>query len=138
MTKQSGGRLRRVKRTPAFWHGLALLLAQNSDEALGHRWAVWYCEDGDIVIIQNSHPYRASSLARDEETARFRQRLADAGVGELAYATYPPPGEEDAGYSYGMLLDAGEDQLDLVRDLYDEERGRTITELLARGSAARG
>jgi hypothetical protein len=42
---------------------------------------------------------------------------------ELAYATYPPEGEEQAGYTYAMLVQATEDQRPaLERIVYDAFR----------------
>jgi hypothetical protein len=72
---------------------------------------------GQVICLYNNHPYKKPAINRREmETDLFRQRMRDAGIRELGYSTYPPPGDEDAGYSYAMILDAGESQLWDVRD----------------------
>jgi hypothetical protein len=53
-----------------------------------------------IMCVYNNNPY----ALRDEETAEFRKQLKMAGIKEVAYATYPPMGQESAGYTYAMLL----------------------------------
>jgi hypothetical protein len=125
MTKKNGGRPRRAYPPPGAWHLLAQLVAETAYHSSGDRQPVWYSGGDDFVILEHNYPPAVSSSARDQETARLRRRLADAGIGVLGYATYPSPGEDGARYSYAMLLDAGKDQLGLVLDLYVEDRTRT-------------
>jgi hypothetical protein len=68
-------------------------------------------------VVYNNNPYANFPNLRDEETADFRIQLARHGIKELAYATYPPPGHESAGYTYAMILDARMDQKALVHEL---------------------
>ena len=64
-----------------------------------------------ILCIYDNNPYANFPARRDEETALYRDWLAQHKIGELAYATYPPGGDEGAGYTYAMLIDAGEERI---------------------------
>jgi len=86
------------------------------EEYSSSRRGVWYV-DG-IVVVYNNHPYAARfPELRDQETAEFRTRIRETGITELAYAIYPPMGQEDGGYTYAMLLAASEDQMETIRDI---------------------
>jgi hypothetical protein len=95
----------RTKRNETEWHQLAVECARDACENhFDTRRGMDLMEDG-VVCLFNNHPYAKFPSLRDEETAEFRRRLAEEGsMAELAYATYPPEGEEDAGYTYAMLI----------------------------------
>jgi hypothetical protein len=48
--------------------------------------------------------------------AEFRRRMAEEGIEELAFATYPPEGEEVSGYTYAQIIDAGEEKTAWIID----------------------
>jgi hypothetical protein len=97
------------------WKRFALILAQDAFENhFSFRRGVWFCEDIDVLAVYNNNPYANYPELRDEETAKFRTAMEKAGIKVLAYATYPPEGKEDAGYSYAMILDASRDKIDFV------------------------
>jgi hypothetical protein len=83
------------------------------------RRGVWYYEDLDVLVIYNNNPYAAGPQYREAETAEIRELLRAAGIKELAYATYPPAGEKDAGYTYALVLDCSIDRQEDVADIID-------------------
>ena len=105
-----------IARTSVAWDTLALELAR--DAYLNHfpsRRGVWELVDDGALCLYNNNPYADVPEGREWELAAFRRWLRAEGIGELAYSTYPPPGEESAGYTYAMLLDAsGEEAVDRV------------------------
>ena len=72
--------------------------------------------DQEVLVLYNNNPYARGPEFRERETADFRRRLAAEGITELAYATFPLEGDEAAGYTYAMLLDASEDKVGWVID----------------------
>jgi hypothetical protein len=86
-------------RTPEFWMNMAKLAAQDAYENhFESRWGVYYVEGEGVVCLYNNNPYKAGKHLREEETQRFRAKLRERGLKELAYAT------TDDGYSYAMLI----------------------------------
>jgi transcriptional regulator with XRE-family HTH domain len=73
-----------------------------------------------VLCLYNNNPWANHPTLRDEETAEFRKRLKSRRLKELAYASYPPEGQEDAGYSYAMLIDAGEEEMSWVAETMQE------------------
>jgi len=103
--------------TKPAWHELAFAFAKDAHEDhFPSRRGVWHIEDLGVLCLYNNNPYANYPALRDEETAAFRKRMRAAGIKVLAYATYPPEGEESAGYTYAMLLDAGQDKQSFVAD----------------------
>jgi transcriptional regulator with XRE-family HTH domain len=101
----------RVQLTKAEWQDLAKAAARDASENhFPSRRGVWHFSDTDVLCFYNNNPYAADPKLRDEEVAEFRKRLKAARVKELAYATYPGPGEPDAGYTFAMIVDARRDQ----------------------------
>ena len=91
------------------WALVAYQMAQEAhDDYFSSRRGVWLLEDLGVVCIYSNCPYAGHADLRDEETAMIRALLREAGISELAYATYPPKGRAAAGYSYAMLLDTDE------------------------------
>jgi hypothetical protein len=66
--------------------------------------------------VYNNNPYAKHPKLRDYELKQFRLRMSAAGIKELGYGTYPPPGDESAGYTYALLLEAGPDRADFIAD----------------------
>jgi transcriptional regulator with XRE-family HTH domain len=109
------GRQMITKLTKADWQRHARNFAQDACENhFSSRRGVWIIEDLGVLCLYNNNPYSQYPTLRDEELAEFRRRMKAEGIKELAYATYPPEGEEDAGYTYAMLIDAGEDRMSWV------------------------
>lgn len=82
--------------------------------------------DKAVLCFYNNNPWANYPTLRDEETAEFRKRMRAEGLKELAYATYPPEREECAGYSYAMLIDAGEERMDWVQETMTEIVGKSF------------
>jgi hypothetical protein len=88
-----------------------------------HRRGIWDTELENVIVLYNNNPYAKGQHYRDEETDRIRERLAVEGMEELAYATYPPEGKEQAGYTYAMVIQATEEQRRVLEEIvYDAVR----------------
>jgi transcriptional regulator with XRE-family HTH domain len=112
-----GGQQMVAKTTKASWQRLADALAWDAHENhFPSRRGVWFLKDEGVLCIFNNNPYAKYPTLRDEELAEFRRRMRAERIKELAYATYPPKGQEDAGYTYAMLIEAGEDKRDWVAE----------------------
>ena len=108
---------KRKRMSKLQWYSLAYMCA--SDACENHfpsRRGIWFLEDLGVLCLYNNNPYEKHPTLRDEETAEFRRRMKAEGIKELAYATYPPEGQEDAGYTYAMLIDVDEEKMGWVRD----------------------
>src|SRR3954447_8122143 len=102
--------MRNEEPTKSTWHNLAFLCACDAFENnFPSRRGAYFIEDKGVLCIYNNNPY-ANPTLREEETAKLRQRMKAEGLEELAYATYPFEGHEDAGYTYAMTIAAGEDR----------------------------
>jgi hypothetical protein len=89
------------------------------------------CDDGVLVCLYDNCPFKAGSEFRERQLCRFRQRLDQLGYRELGFAGYPPEGEEQAGYSFAMIIgDGTAEMLEEVAAIYQEEARRTVDELL--------
>jgi transcriptional regulator with XRE-family HTH domain len=110
-----------VKLKKADWQRTAYMCAADASENFfPSRRGVWYLEDLGALCFYNNNPYDLYPRRREEEVAEFRKRLKSAGIRELAYATYPPPGEEDAGYTFAMIVDAGQDRAEELCNWWTE------------------
>jgi hypothetical protein len=78
---------------------------------VSHR-GIWHCEDVDVLVVYSNHQW----VHRDDELAKFRQRLAAEGITELAFGSYPKRGKYK-GYTFAMVIDASRDRLELVATL---------------------
>lgn len=114
------------------WREFAKACARDASENhFPSRRGAWHIVDLDVLVLFNNNPYANFPSLRDEETAKFRQRLAAKGLVELAYATYPPAGQQDAGYTYALVIQAGKEHQQWVRDTMMElttESMKIITE----------
>jgi transcriptional regulator with XRE-family HTH domain len=105
----------------AFWAKEAQRMAKDAHENhFPSRRGVWHIADADKLCFYNNNPYAAAPTLRDEEVAEFRKRLKAARIKELAYATYPLPGEESAGYTFAMIVDAGDNRQQELVDWWHE------------------
>jgi hypothetical protein len=106
------------KRLSSFeWNELAYLAAFDAyEDNFQTRRGIWFDQDSKVWYLYNNNPYASDPTLRDQETDEFRRRLKEAGIKELAYATYPDEGEEDAGYTYAMLIEAGEEKADWITE----------------------
>jgi len=101
--------------TPGDLQRLAKALAKDAHtNYFSSRRGVWFVEDSDVLCLYNNNPYADYPTLRDDELTEFRRRMKEEGLKELAYATYPPEGEEAAGYTYALLIDCGEDRREWV------------------------
>jgi len=108
--------------TKAGWRRFAKGCAASAHEDhFASRRGVWYYEDLDVLVLYDNNPYADRPQRRGEELAEFRGRLRAAGVEELAYATYP----ED-GYTYALVMDAGRDREQFVRDAMTDVLSKSL------------
>jgi transcriptional regulator with XRE-family HTH domain len=114
--KQMAVNTAKRKRMSKFeWYCLAREFAIDAYENhLSSRRGIWFLEKLAVLCLYNNNAYANDPTLRDKETDEFRRRMKGEGIKELAYATYPPEGQEGAGYTYAMLIDAGEEKTDWV------------------------
>jgi transcriptional regulator with XRE-family HTH domain len=107
-----------VKPNKAELQRLALAMAEDANENhFPSRRGVWELTDRGLLCVYNNNPYQPGVVpTRDDETARFRAALKAQGLKEVGYAEYPPEGEEDAGYTYALLIEAGPEWVGWVAD----------------------
>src|SRR5262249_26226633 len=82
---------------------------------------------GQAVCLFNNNPDTGpgntiDNRRRERELSLFRALLTEAAIAELGFGTYPPAGEKLGGYTYAILLDAGESQEAIVLDAIDKAR----------------
>jgi hypothetical protein len=100
------------------WSSFAADCARDAHENhFPSRRGVWYFEDKDVLVFWKNNPYANRPTLRDEETAAFCAELAARGIEELAYATYPPEGDEGAGYTYALVVNASRDRESELSDI---------------------
>jgi len=101
-------------------HDLATALASYAQEHNfeSHQgcYTIGYGE-AEILVIYDNAPDNRGPQYRVEELGLFRAHLADQRIRELAFASYPAAGEENAGYSYAMLIDMSDP--DEIKTLID-------------------
>ncbi|HEY1068800.1 MAG TPA: hypothetical protein VGE52_21950 [Pirellulales bacterium] len=114
----------------AFVKAAKRLAKQAHNKEFATRVGVWQIDEHRLCVF-NNNPWADDAGRRDRETAAFRDWLNSAGITELGYATYPPAGDPDAGYTYAMLLAAGEDRKGDVMDALDRIREDIHKESLA-------
>jgi hypothetical protein len=138
--KPAGGRqiaanaTARKRMSKAQWHSLAYRCAFDACENhFPSRRGVWFLEDIGVLCLYNNNPYASDPTQRDKETDELRRRMKEAGIKELACATYPPEGEEDAGYTYAMLIAAEKEKADWVRETMEEIVATALARRLREG-----
>jgi hypothetical protein len=98
------------------WKQTARMLAGIANGALvSHRRGVFFVPVIDKLCVFNNNPYSNDATATDREIEELRERLKAAGIFELAYGEYPERGAEE-GYSWAMLLDAGDEKGEFVEE----------------------
>ena len=121
-----------LTQTPEGWHALATNCAiyASEHEFHSHRGIYPLTDHGKTTIcIYNNHPYANDPARRDRELASFREFLALEEITELGFATWPPEGDEQPGYTYAMIIDAPEERLLLLKDAYDHLLGDAAREM---------
>lgn len=88
--------------------------------------------NGEVVLcLYNNNPWPdfsdGKSALRDEETSRLRTWLAEHGLAEVAYATFPRTGPS-RGYSFAMIIDCPENMADELRHQVSELAGWAFDE----------
>jgi len=120
-------KMQRPTITKRDWQRLAYHLAADANENnFPSRWGVWYFEDVDVLCFYDNNP----NGFRDNVIAEFRKQLGAAKIKELAFATYPPVGEQDAGYTCAMIVDASRDQAEALFNLRQQTMLRVWSEPL--------
>jgi transcriptional regulator with XRE-family HTH domain len=124
-----GRKLAKKKKLDPFeewlhWHQVALDCAKDSFENnFKSRCGDYLLSDVDKLCIYNNEPTGGIFLnLRDVELAEFRQRLKSEGIQELGFATYPSKGQEEAGCTYAMILDAGANRQRWAKDVWNDIR----------------
>jgi hypothetical protein len=82
---------------------------------------------GKAFCLFDNRPYRKEGGGNTMDHRRrqklmelFREKLRDAGISELGYGTYPPPGQELAGYTSAIILDADDSKTQIIIDGFHE------------------
>jgi transcriptional regulator with XRE-family HTH domain len=115
---------------------LAGNLAEDAHENhFSSRRGLWYLDDVEAVCLYNNNPYAFDDTLRDRETKVLRKKLAAAGYKQLAYQTYPLPGEEGEGYTYALILQAGEDDMAAISDLFQQTYDEVTAPLMGNSPA---
>jgi hypothetical protein len=117
MTEEKGYTMREktgedmTRRTiPGGWKRFAAACAQDATENhFESRRGVWGFTDLPVVVIYNNNPYTGSPKLRGEELAKFRAELSRAGIKELGYGTAGGPGDDLGGYTFALVIEAGND-----------------------------
>lgn len=100
---------------------LAEFYAKDANENyFSSRRGTWYLADIGKVCMYNNNPYAVDATLRDKETKVFLKHLRSLGIDCLAQASYPPAGSESAGYTYALILNAGEADLDKIAKAFQE------------------
>jgi hypothetical protein len=97
------------------WHKWAELCAKDAfDNYFPSRRGIWYFEDLDVLVFYDNNPYDNDPLymRRMDELCQYRHALNEAGLEELGFGT-----TED-GYSYALVIDAGRDREEWVRETF--------------------
>jgi transcriptional regulator with XRE-family HTH domain len=113
----AGNTTKRKRMTKRQWKLLAYKCALDACENhFPSRRGIWFFEDVEVLCLYNNNPWEDHPELRANETREFRRRMKEEGIKELAYETYPPEGQEDAGYTYAMIIDAGKEKEDWVAE----------------------
>jgi hypothetical protein len=116
------------------WDEFAQACAYDAHENhFQYRRGTWWFEDMGATVLFNNHPYAKGRRYRDEEVAELKEELRKAGIASLAYATWPPEGEEGAGYTYALVLDCTSDRDREVEDIEHKVFARTWERLMGAG-----
>ena len=131
----------------SYWKFLAAHEAKHAHENLfSSRRGVYLFSDvetssGQSLCIYNNNPYQdfkdGVSEQREEETTKLRIALKKAGLKELAYETYPAKGDESAGYTFAMFIDATDDDTPTIHELYNEILRDSNARCIANGAFRR-
>ena len=72
---------------------------------------------GSLAGVYNNNPWADDPGRREREFANLRALMSAAGIDELACASYPPSGAEEAGYTVALVvrLPAGKNVDDLTQ-----------------------
>jgi hypothetical protein len=78
---------------------------------------------GKAFCLFDNRPYTKAdggNRRREKLLELFREKMKDADITELGYGTYPPPGEEQAGYTYAIMLDAGDSKTEIIIEAFEQ------------------
>jgi transcriptional regulator with XRE-family HTH domain len=108
----------------SYWYRVAIRCAKDSYENNFASRRGAYCisnmatQSGHAVCIYDNNPYRdfvnGRSAWRDEVVESLRIKLEERGIRQLSYAVWPAKRGPGYGYTYAMMVDASEEQLDEV------------------------
>ena len=103
------------------WASFARVCARTAHEDyFSSHWGVWVIDERPgVLVVFSNHFYGNSPLRQAEEIEEMKQRLRAVGIKVLGLATYPTSGPSD-GYSYAMVLRAGEDDEPLVASIQEQ------------------
>jgi hypothetical protein len=88
-----------------------------------------------IQCLFDNNPYAADPLARDQQWAILRMKLAEMGIPILASGSYPPKGQdEQPGYTEVLLVQAPDEQQEAISIAWGEAIGEVVGELFKKAS----
>jgi hypothetical protein len=106
---------------PNDWTELARAAAKDAHENFFHyHHGIMPNYTGlEVLVLYNNLFSPDYPTLQDIEREVVTRRLSEEGIGVLGSATYPTSGEYE-GYSYALIIDADEEDLDRVGDIERE------------------
>jgi hypothetical protein len=106
---------------PTDWTGFARAAARNASENwFDVRLGVMTVEAmSDVLVVFNNHFFANFPTLQAVELEELKRRLSAEGFEVLGSASYPTSGASD-GYSYAIVIDAGEEYRELIEDIQRE------------------
>jgi hypothetical protein len=100
----------------SFWTALAAAAAEDAHEnKFSSHWGHFRFSKPAALCLFDNHPYN-DPTKRDRQLAEFEVWLAMKGIAILARGSYPAEGEEEAGYTRTLIIDAsGARARDVIR-----------------------
>ena len=87
------------------WTALADNLAEQAHTRhFASRRGIWLIDDLNVICLYNNNPYARHPSLRDVELTKIRKILKAEGLEEMSFASYPRPGNKDAGYTYALII----------------------------------
>lgn len=110
-----------------YWATIAVEYAKDASENSFHSRRGAFLinnlptESGQAVCIYDNNPYRdfinGRSAWRDDETESLVAKLQERGFTQLSYAVWPAKRGAGYGYTYAMIIDADEEQIDEIESI---------------------
>lgn len=120
-----------------YWTTVAVEYAKDASKNLFHSRRGEFCitnvptVSGQAVCIYDNNPYtdfiNGRSAWRDEETESLVAKLEERGFRQLSYAVWPAKRGPGYGYTYAMIVDASEEQMDEIKSIAVENLSQSFS-----------